>query len=75
MSPHFSDKRTGDRPKCPPPVANVDPILLEPSQQEAAKPVEGLTAVTQEIQGCHTALAVSSFFCSGTFVESSSAPF
>ena len=70
MSLHFSDKRTGDRPKCPPPAANVDPILLEPSQQEAEKPVEGSTALAQEILGYHSALAVSSFLCSGTFAES-----
>ena len=45
MSLHFSDKRTGDQPKSPPPAANVDPIPLEPSQQEAEKPVEGSTTV------------------------------
>ena len=72
MSLHFSDKRTGDRPKSPTPAANVDLIPLEPSQQEAEKPVEGSTTVAQEILGCHSALAVCSFLCSGTIVESSS---
>ena len=72
MSLHFSDKRTEDRPKSPTPAANVDPIPLEPSQQEAEKPVEGSTAVAQEILGYHSALAVSSFLFSGTFVGSSS---
>ena len=28
------------------------------------KPVEGLTVVAREILGCHSALVVSSFFCS-----------
>ena len=67
MSLHFSDKRTGDQPKSPPPAANVDPIPLEPSLQEAEKPVEGSTAVAQEILGYHSALAISSFLCSATF--------
>ena len=71
----FSDKQIGDRLKSPLPAANVDPIPLEPSQQEPEKPVEGSTTVAQEILGCHSALAVCSFLCSGTFVESSSAPY
>ena len=57
----FSDKRRGDQPKSPLPAANVDPIPLEPSQQEAEKPVEGSTVVAQEILGCHSTLAVSGF--------------
>ena len=68
----FSDKQTRDRMKSPPPAANVGPILLEPSQQEAEKPVDGSTAVAREILGYHSALAVSSFLFSGTFVGSSS---
>ena len=67
MSPHFSDKPTGDRPKSPPPAANVDPIPLESLQQEVEKPVEGSTTVAQEILGYHSALAISSFLCSATF--------
>ena len=47
--------------KSPPPAANVDPIPLEPSQQEAEKPVEGSTAVAQEILGYHSSLVVSIF--------------
>ena len=70
----FSDKPAEGQPENSD-AAKAALVLLESSQQEVEKPVEGLTAVTQEIQGCHTALAVSSFFCSGTFVESSSAPF
>ena len=68
MSLHFSDKRTGDQPKSPPPAANVDPIPLEPSQQEAEKPVEGSTTVAQEILGYHSTLAVSGFLCLSTFI-------
>ena len=68
----FLDKQTGDPPKSPAAAGNVGPILLEPSQQEAEKPVEGSTTVAQEILGFHSALAVCSFLCSGTFVESMS---
>ena len=60
----FSDKQTGDRPKSPPPATSVDPILLEPSQQEAEKPVGESTAVAQGILSCHSALVVSSFLYS-----------
>jgi len=56
-------------------VAKADLVLLELSQQEVEKPVEGSTAVAQQILGCHSALAVSSFLCFGTFVELSSAPY
>ena len=69
MSLHFSDKRTEDRPKSPTPAANVDPIPLEPSQQEAEKSVGESTSVSQGILGCHSALVVSDFLCSSTFVE------
>ena len=61
MSLYFSDKQTGDRTKSPPSAANVDPVPLEPSQQEVEKPVEGSTAVAQEILGCHSTLAVTGF--------------
>ena len=61
MSLYFSDKQTGDRPKSPPLAANVDLVPLEPSQQEVEKPVEGSTAVAQEILGCHSTLAVTGF--------------
>ena len=64
----FSDKQNGDRPKSPLPAANVDPIPLESLQQEVEKPVEGSTAVAQQILGCHSALAVSSFLCLSTFI-------
>ena len=45
MSLDFLDKQTGDQPKSPPSTANNDPIPLEPSQQEAEKPVGGSTPV------------------------------
>ena len=69
----FSDKLAEDQLKSSD-VAKADLVLLELSQQEVEKPVEGSTAVAQQILGCHSALAVSSFLCSGTFVELSSAP-
>ena len=59
----LSDKQGGDRPRSPLPVADVDLI-----------PVEGSTAVVQGILGCHSALAVSGFLCSGTFIKLSSTP-
>ena len=71
----FLDKQTGDRPESPPPAANVDLIPLDVPRQAAEKPVEGSTAVAQEILGCHSTLAVSGFLCSGTFVELLSTPF
>jgi hypothetical protein len=64
----FSDKQTGDRPKSPPPATSVDPILLEPSQQEAEKSVGGSSAVTRGILGCHSALVVSDLLYLSTFV-------
>ena len=69
MSLDFSDKQTGDQPKSPPFAANIDPIPLEPSQQEAEKPVRESTAVAQVILGCHSALVVSFYLYSSTFVE------
>ena len=72
MSLDFSDKQTGKQPKSPPSTANNDPIPLEPSQQEAEKPVGGSTPVAQGILGCHSALVVSIFLYSSTFVELSS---
>ena len=73
MSLDFSDMQTGDQPKSPPSTANNDLIPLEPSQQEAEKPVGGSTAVDQGILGCHSALVVSNFLYSSIFVELSSA--
>ena len=72
MSLDFSDKQTGKQPKSPPSAANIDPIPLEPSQQEAEKPVRESTAVAQVILGCHSALVVSNFLYSSTFVGLSS---
>ena len=72
MSLYFSDKQTEDSPKSSAAAGNVDLISLDVPRQEVEKPVEGSTAVAQEILGCHSALAVSSFLCSSTFVELSS---
>ena len=69
----FSGKRTEEQPESPP-TANTDLIPLDVPRKEVEKPVEGSTAVAQEILGCHSTPAVSSL-CSGTFVESSSAPY
>ena len=71
----FLGKRAEDQPKSPPSAANTDLVPLEASQQEVEKPIKVSTVVAQEILGCHSALAISSFLCSGTFVESSSAPY
>ena len=70
----FSDKPAEDQLKSSD-VAKAVLVLLELSQEEVEKPVEGSTAVAQQILGCHSALAVSSFLCSCTFVELSSAPY
>ena len=70
----FSDEPAEDQLKSSN-VVKADLVLLESPQQEVENPVEGSTAVAQEILGCHSALAVSSFLCLGTFVESSSAPY
>ena len=72
MSLDFSDKQTGDQPKSPLSATNIDPISLEPSQQEAEKPVGESIAVAQGILGCHSALVVSIFLYSSTFIELSS---
>ena len=56
-------------------TVNVDLNPLDVPWQEAEKPVEGSTAVVQDILGCHSTLAVSGFLCSGTFVELLSTPF
>ena len=68
----FLGKRAEDRPKSPPSAANTNLVPLDEPREEVEEPVGGSAAVAQEILGCHTALAVSSFLCSGTFVESSS---
>jgi len=68
----FSDKQAEDRPKSPSATANVDLVLLETPQQEVEKPVEESTAVARGILGYHSALVVSDFLYSGTFVELSS---
>ena len=72
MSLYFLDKQIGDQPKSPSSAANVDLIPPETPQQEAEKPVEESTAVARGILGCHSALVVSDFLYSGTFVELSS---
>ena len=60
--------QTGDRPKCPPPATSVDPIPLEPSQQEAEKSVGGSTTVARGILGCHSTLVVSDLLYLSTFI-------
>ena len=72
MSLYFSDKQSEDRPKSPSAVANVDLVPLETPQHEVEKAVGESTAVAQGILGCHSALVVSDFLYSGTFVELSS---
>ena len=57
-----SDKRIEDRPKSPPPAANVDLITLETPQWEAEEMIGGSTGVAQGILGCRSTLVVSSFF-------------
>ena len=66
---YFSDKQTEDQPKSPSAAANVDLIPLETPQQEAEKLVGESTGVVQGILDCHSALVVSDFLCSSTFVE------
>ena len=68
----FSDNQAEDQPKSRPSAANIDPIPLEPSQQEVEKPVGESTTVAQGILGCHSALVVSNFLYSSTFVGLSS---
>ena len=72
MSLYFLDKQVGDQPKSPPFAANVDLIPLETPQQEEEKPVGESTAIARGILGCHSALVVSDFLYSSTFVELSS---
>jgi hypothetical protein len=69
MSLNFSEKQTEDQPKSPSAAAKVDLILLETPQQEVEKSVGESTSVSQGILGCHSALVVSDFLCSSTFVE------
>ena len=71
ISLYFSDKAAEDQPKSPA-AARVDLVPLELSQQEAEKPVGESTAVAQGILGCHSALVVSIFLYSSTFVGLSS---
>ena len=68
----FSDNQAEDQPNSPPSTTNIDPIPLEPSQQEAEKPVGESIAVAQGILGCHSSLVVSIFLYSSTFIELSS---
>ena len=68
----LSDKQGEDRPKSPSAAANVGLVTLGVPQQEVEKPVGESAGVAQGILGCHSALAVSSFLFSGTFVGSSS---
>ena len=67
----FSDKAAEDQPKSPA-SDRVDLVPLEPSQQEVEKPVGESTAVAQGILGYHSALVVSNFLYSSTFVGLSS---
>ena len=71
ISLYFSDKLAEDQPKSHA-TAKVDLVLLETPQQEVEKPVEESTAVARGILGYHSALVVSDFLYSGTFVELSS---
>ena len=68
----FLDNQAEDQLKSPPSATNIDSIPLEPSQQEAEKPVGESTTVAQGILGCHSALVVSIYLYSSTFVELSS---
>ena len=70
----FLGKRAEDQPKSPSTV-NTDLVPLDEPQEEVEEPVGGSAAMAQEILGCHTVLAVSSFLCSGTFNKSSSTDF
>ena len=71
ISLYFSDKLAEDQPKSPA-TAKVDLVPLESSQQEVEKPVGESTAVAQGILGCYSALVVSYFLYSSTFVGLSS---
>ena len=68
---YISDKQAEDQPKSPSAAANVDLVPLETPQQVEKVVVESAD-VAQGILGCHSALVVSSFFNSSTFVELSS---
>jgi hypothetical protein len=65
---YFSDKQADDQSRSPGVVANVDLVPLEMPQQEVEKSVEGSTAVAQGILGCHSALVVSYFLYSSTYI-------
>ena len=71
ISLYFSDKPAEDQPKSPA-AAKVDLVPLESSQQEVEKPIGESTAIAQGILGCHSALVVSNFLYSSTFVGLSS---
>lgn len=66
---YISDKQAEDQPTSPWAAATVDLVPLETSQQKAIVESAG---VAQGILGCHSALVVSAFLNSGTFVELSS---
>ena len=68
---YISDKQAEDQPKSPSAAANVDLVPMEMPQQVEKVVVES-AGVAQGILGCHSALVVSSFLNSSTFVELSS---
>ena len=69
MSLYISDKQAEDQPTSPWAAATVDLVPLEAPQHKAIVESAG---VAQGILGCHSALVVSSFLNSSTFVELSS---
>ena len=69
---YFLDKQIEDQPKSPPSAANVDLISVGTPRQESEEPVGELTAISHGILGCHSALVVSDFLYSSSFVELSS---
>ena len=72
MSLYFLVKQADDSPKSPAAAGNIGLTPLDVPRQEVEKPVEGSTAVAQGILSCHSALVVSSFLYSSTFIELSS---
>ena len=71
ISLYFSDKPGEDQPMSPA-AGKVDLVPLESSQQEVEKPVGESTAIAQGILGYHSALVVSNFLYSSTFIGLSS---
>ena len=68
----FLDKQVGDQPKSPPSATNVDLISLGTPRQELEEPVGESAAISHGILDCHSALVVSDFLYSSSFVELSS---